>query len=298
MTGSAKRVVATCGWDQASQPQREPVRLRVARAQDGASAPKRKLAGLIRTIEQEVIPRLVLAQRGARATADEPGDGAASLAPEHVTELARLILLRDAAEAAVYVQALHRQGNTAEALYLGLLAPTARRLGEYWTADLCAFTDVTVGLCRLHELLHDLAPVFRGEAEYRMTGPRVLLAPCPGEQHTFGLAMVAEFFRRDGWDVWSTSGKTADELALTVARRPFSVVGLSMSGEAKLDALTSSIRAIKRASLNTALGVMVGGQLFAATPELAGLVGADATAADGVQAVAQARNLIALLASR
>ena len=32
-------------------------------------------------------------------------------------------------------------------------------------------------------------------------GRRILLTAVPGEQHSFGLYMVAEFFRRAGWDV-------------------------------------------------------------------------------------------------
>ena len=43
---------------------------------------------------------------------------------------------------------------------------------------------------------------------------------------------------------------------------------------------------------------MVGGRVFAEKPELAGLVGADATATDGRQAALQAETLLALLATR
>ena len=37
----------------------------------------------------------------------------------------------------------------------------------------------------------------------------ILLMPLPGEQHTFGLSMLADFFRRAGWNVWSGAGGAA-----------------------------------------------------------------------------------------
>ena len=78
----------------------------------------------------------------------------------------------------------------------------------------------------------------------------------------------------------------------------FAVVGLSVAARRALDALAASIRALRRASRNRAIGVLVGGPLFVAHPELVARVGADATAVDGGQAPLQAQNLLALLARR
>ena len=60
----------------------------------------------------------------------------------------------------------------------------------------------------------------------------------------------------------------------------------------------TGIRALRRASRNRAIGVLVGGPLFIDHPELVARVGADATAIDGGQAPIQAQNLLALLARR
>ena len=155
-----------------------------------------------------------------------------------------------------------------------------------------------MALCRLQQLLHELGPAFRGEVEHREHGRRALLVPVPGEQHSFGLFMVAEFFRRAGWDVASGPPGSVAELVRLVRGEWFAVVGLSVSSDAKLDALASSIRAIRRASRNRAIGVLAGGPVFLEHPELVALVGADATATDGRQATVQARNLLALMARR
>ena len=173
-------------------------------------------------------------------------------------------------------------GLPIETLYLDLLAPTARHLGDLWEADVCDFTQVTIGLGRLQQVLHELSHAFQSEmAAAASLGRRVLLIPVPGEQHSFGLFMVAEFFRRAGWDVCGTEVDTRQDLVRTMRDQSFAVVGLSASCGTRLDALAASIRAARRASRNRGVGVMVGGPLFVGHPELVAHVGADATALDG-----------------
>jgi methanogenic corrinoid protein MtbC1 len=263
-----------------------------------ADGPGQRLVRLVRTIEAEVIPRLVLAHRAAPGCPVERASDERVPDPAQAAELAGLVLTRDADVASAYVEALRARGTPIETLFLDLLAPAARHLGDLWSADLCDFLQVTVALCRLQQILHELGPAFRGEVEHREHGRRALLVPVPGEQHSFGLFMVAEFFRRAGWDVASGPPGSIAELVRLVRGEWFAVVGLSVSSDAKLDALASSIRAIRRASRNRAIGVLAGGPVFNEHPELAALVGADATATDGRQATAQARNLLALMARR
>ena len=47
----------------------------------------------------------------------------------------------------------------------------------------------------------------------------------------------------------------------------FAVVGLSVSCEVQLDALVSTIRLIRRASRNQAVGIFVGGPVFVEHPK-------------------------------
>lgn len=254
---------------------------------------------LIQAIDNEIIPRLVLARRAGRETMRMPAADIATPKAVEVEELAGLVLTSDTAVARSFVEQMHDRGTPVETLYLDLLAPTARRLGELWCEDSCDFTDVTVGLGRLQEVLHELSPLFRAEVEPHERGRRVLLVPVPGEQHSFGLHMVAEFFRRTGWDVWSGSQiASGADLVQLVRSEWFAVVGLSLACETRIDALATGIRALRRASRNRAIGVLVGGPLFIDHPELVARVGADATAIDGGQAPMQAQNLLALLARR
>jgi methanogenic corrinoid protein MtbC1 len=252
-----------------------------------------RLARIVRTIEADIIPRLVRAHR-------PPPAEAAAVAPSSPPPL-------DAALVAPFVQAvladnegawqqtierLSAQGVTIEAIYLDLLTPAARELGRMWEDDDVLFSDVTVGVGRLQRLMRRLSPAFGREVDHPSDGRRALLLPAPGEQHTFGLAMVAEFFRRGGWDViCDLDGKASDPVSL-VRGEWFDVVGISAGVDARVDWLKAGITAVRHASRNRAVGVMVGGPIFVADPARAAAVGADATASDGRQAPIVAETLL------
>jgi len=253
---------------------------------------------LARTIEREVLPRLLLARLGA--TPGTPCESAdiTRLVPAGPSELAGLVMGPEAAEAFAYVEVLRDRGVDPETLYIDVLAPVARHLGEMWEQDLCSFTEVTIGLTRLQQVLRRVSAGFQNNMARPDSGCRALLVPAPGEQHTFGLLMVCEFFRRAGWEV--SGGAQSRDLDLTTMAHAnwFSMIGFSVATENHLDELAIAIRRIRRASRNPAIGVMVGGPVFIEHPELVAGVGADATAMDGRQAVLQAHRLMALLPAR
>jgi methanogenic corrinoid protein MtbC1 len=258
-------------------------------------SPRQRLALLARTIEREIVPRLVLARR---AEAEAASDSAAVPGEAEVAALAALLLANDLARASAYVAAERARGVGIERLYLDLLAPTARRLGDLWSEDLCDFTAVTLGLWRLEQVLREYGPAFAGEPLRRDASRRALLTTVPGEQHGFGILMVAEFFRRAGWEVETGPFQTLADLAAMARSEWFAIAGFSVAVDGKLDQLAAAIRAARRASRNPSIGIMVGGRLFTEKPELVALVGADATAVDGRQAALQAEHLRALLAAR
>lgn len=247
---------------------------------------------LERTIEGEIIPRLMLVHKQVK-TDVEPRDSATEeLSAEVVIEFTRLILTHDIDVAYAYFDALHAGGRSLESLFLELLGPTARYLGELWKQDACDFMDVTLGLSRLQQLMRRYSPSFENETSSDGPDRRGLLAPAPGEQHTFGVFMVEEFFRRAGWDIWTAPAQTQDELVGMVDSEWYALVGLSVSRDDLLDELMLGIRAIRKASRNQGISVMVGGRVFIERPELVAEVGADATAVNGREAVEQAESLV------
>jgi methanogenic corrinoid protein MtbC1 len=255
--------------------------------------PNRQRAALLaRAVERDVVPRLLIAHRRsslavAAAPRCPPGAG-------DIARMAGLVLASDLPAQDDLVHRLQARGMTVESLYLDLLAPAARRLGEMWEQDLCDFTEVTVGLWRLQHILRELGRAAMPPAAALARGRRILLVPVPGEQHTFGLAMVGEFFHRAGWQVGGGAFATVAELAGAVRHARFDVVGISVGCGDRLEAVATAVRAVRRGARDSAIPVMVGGAVFIAHPELAPMLGADATAADGLQAVARAEALLSL----
>ncbi len=302
MNDSLERVVSGRAWEEVEcVPVTESTAID-SRVATGHGRSGQLMAGLIDTVEAEIVPRLILARRSSPEPLMVPAPLAA--APEQVPcvddvlELSSLLLKDQFRTASSFVRSVQSRGVPLETVYLDLLAPTARHLGDLWTNDICHFGDVTIGLCRLQQVLRDFSPAFMNEASTRDDGRRALLMSVPGGQHTFGISMVAEFFRRARWDVTTGAPVARDELIRTVRSQWFSVVGLSVSCEIQVELLVSTIRLIRRASRNPAVGILVGGPVFVTHPEMVTLVGADATAMDARQAPIQAENLLALIAKQ
>jgi MerR family transcriptional regulator, light-induced transcriptional regulator len=250
-----------------------------------------RLALLARAIEHEIVPRLMLAHRSPAACLPLPEIANDRVNQDDVQEFSKLVLSPEEDLALPCVAAMRARGISVETIYLDLLAPVARYLGKLWDEDLCDFTEVTMGLSRLHRVLRELSPAFSRSGDSSPNGRRVLLLPAPGEQHTFGLVMVAEFFRRAGWDVAGGPWDAGGDPSLMVQREWFDVVGFSMANHLHLEELGDCIRKVRKSALNPNVGIMVGGPAFATNPEYADLVDADAAANDGSKAPAIAEKL-------
>jgi MerR family transcriptional regulator, light-induced transcriptional regulator len=255
-------------------------------------APEDRVMQLTRTIEAEIIPRLLLSTK--RAVIDDDMAMVVQTAPhhEHVEELAKLVIKHDTAAGLAYIETLRARGVGLEAIFVKLLAPTARYLGELWEADLRSFADVTIALSRLQQMLRALSPAFESELGDAGVGHRAVLVPARGNQHTFGLFMLEEFFRRSGWDVWGGASAELSEIIAIVSREHVNIVGFSLSLSVGLDDLAADIKTVRRASLNPAIGILVGGPAFLDHPERVEYVGADGTAADGATAIEIANRFV------
>ena len=253
---------------------------RVARK---SSAPARS-SMLAQIIEADIIPRLLIANGRLAAPVAMP-TVQLDVDDEDIDAFAVMMIRLDVAKANLVISGALARGVALETILLGLLAPTAERLGAMWTDDLCSFTDVTVGLCALQNLLRAYSS---GEESGTVAPPNdgsVLLAALPGEQHTFGVLMLETFFRRAGWDVVGMPLATQEDILSAAARRRFAVVGLSLARKSGLNGMRGMIEAIRAKSRNRDILVLVGGQVFNDQPGLVRAVGADITACDASQAV-------------
>lgn len=250
--------------------------------------------GLARSIEGEIIPRLMmLFDHQVSSAAPSASQVQAPSLQEELDAFVTLVLENDADVVCDYIEQLRDRGKTLPAIYLNLLAPAARRLGELWESDECSFASVTLGISRMHQVLLRFSAFFCANcSETPEDAKSVLIIPAPGEQHTFGLMMLVEFFRREGWRVWSGSPRSDDELIGLLESDRFDVVGCSVSAERHLETVPGLLSTIRERSKNKNIKIIVGGRLFSEQPELAKKVGADAMAQDGADAVRQAERLV------
>ncbi len=245
------------------------------------------------TIESEIIPRLLMVHR-ATATTEQPMTSAATaIGGEDVARLETLLLTGDDGLARDFVMNLRAKGVGLETIYMELLAPAARYLGEGWDDDRLDFAHVTFGLARLHRLLHELRsdsvmPDFQEGDGIR----RILIAPAPQEQHTLGVLILCDFFRNDGWRVDEELGPTREDLAAMVEQTHFDALGLSISCDRWLEDARETVRSVRRASCNPNLRIILGGNAFVEDPDLARRLGADVVALNGRDAVAKMNELV------
>ena len=190
-----------------------------------------------------------------------------------------------------YVGMLRADGTPLSALYLDLLAPAARRLGKLWEDDECSFTDVTVGVCRMHQVLLEFSRCFDATTGGDDPGRKTLIIPVPGEQHTFGIFMVIEFLRRAGWNCYSGTPGNANEFRDLINSQDFDVIGFSVSAERNIETARDLVSRVRDSDRNGGTTIVVGRRLVNEHPELADEIGADATASSGEDAVAQFNRL-------
>lgn len=254
-------------------------------------------AKLARVITNDILPRLLKLHADVVPDAP-PASLIEALAPSSadIGGLADIVLGTDLEAAVTYVTVLRDRGLSMETLFLDLLEPTARRLGEMWEQDECDFIDVTLGVARLQKLL----AVFNDTHGLLALDKRrhVLMAVTPGNQHSFGVAMVERFLLAAGWRVQTDLSETSEEIAAVAHDTWFAVAGLTMGAERQLDSLAQTIAQVRRTSRNPDIGIMVGGPMFTANPALAREVGADATAPNAPAAVLVAQKLFDITVSK
>lgn len=247
---------------------------------------------VVKTIKAQIVPKIVHALR--KTPKAQPAEQKSLRAVE---QFALLALGYDDGAPFGYVEGLVAQGISVESIFLDLLAPAARQLGTLWESDAADFANVTIAVSRLQRIMRRLGQNFFDEGS-RGGGESILLTIIPGEQHSFGLSMVAEFFRRAGWNLCTGPFTTHQELTSLVHNHWFDVVGFSVSSDRRLDELKKDIRDIRHDSRNRNVGIMLGGPLAIAQPDLVALMGADMMSSDATTAPQQARGLIEQMKSQ
>jgi MerR family transcriptional regulator, light-induced transcriptional regulator len=250
-------------------------------------------------LENLVIPKLIADRDKRDNWLHMPGLTQAGNAKQHaaitaadVEEFTRLSIGGEAHALLDFVDHCLETGSSVETVYVELLAPAARKLGEYWEEDSEDFVGVTMGLWRIQEILRELTLRIPPKSRPGHGQRSALFSMMPGEQHSFGTLMVAECFQRAGWDTDVMIEPTQSDLTGKFAKRHYDLIGLTVSRDCSTALLGSMVKTIKAVSSNPHIRIMLGGRVINEQPELVDECGADATAIDAMSAVALADRLV------
>jgi MerR family transcriptional regulator, light-induced transcriptional regulator len=188
------------------------------------------------------------------------------IALSEVRVLARLAIETDVAVVDAFVGNVMRRGVQVEQIYLQLLAPSIELLGEMWESDELNFALLTIACGRLQKVMFGLEdiPSERSAlviAEGQQVG-RIFLSAVPGSQHSLGLQMLADIYRKNGWCVEISFARKQNDILKAIKCCEYDVLGFSIGSSVLLPALTSLISAVRASTLNGATPLMVGGPLF------------------------------------
>ena len=196
------------------------------------------------------------------------------------------------------IQDLVARGSSLYAIYLNLLAPVARRLGELWEEDNITFIDITIAVSRLHLVIRNIS---RSNIEHNIASSdasSIYLVPAPGEQHTFGLLMVEEFFYLAGWHVLSNHNATEAIILKTLAEQHLDMIGFSVNSSDHVPPLLDLLTKVDKISVTPGIVVLLGGGLFLAQPDFVDKFKGVTVVRDGVNAVEIAEALLSDLPRR
>ena len=196
-----------------------------------------------------------------------------------VSELADLLIGPDQSAAIELIAELQYGDVLPQPLYARLFEPAARKLGDLWSEDLCSEVDVTIGLSRLQTAVRLLTAGTLSPISGSLPQPVVLIVPAPGELHQLGAALDSDVLRRAGWSPHCGHPGDVQALQELLSATWFDALDLSLSAafrrEHTLSGLKSTIANARRASLNPALVVVVGGRAFVEESLAGSQVGAD-----------------------
>lgn len=248
---------------------------------------------LLSVIESQIIPRLLDAHQGpALSELDSKEVPSVAATPQDMQDFATACIDVDSQAVFTQVDVLCEKGLSAQTIFLDVITPAARHLGDLWSEDKLDFTVVAQGLLRMHHAMRHLGYETQDGPQTAGDVRRIMLASAPGSQHILGLAMVAEFFRGDGWQVVVEISTTENALLSAVSHEWFDVVGLSVGLLEQLPNISELIARLKKASRNPHIFVILGGPALLESANKTIAFGADGISVNAAEAVNLAGDLL------
>jgi MerR family transcriptional regulator, light-induced transcriptional regulator len=230
---------------------------------------------LPRILEENALSLSLTRRRGKKAVA----------APASIEEWAQLAVEDDLPSLAEHFRSALAGESDLPTLFLDILAPAARLLGQWGEEGRISFEVVDRAVRSFEDVVskfqHDPLP----NATRGWRSGSILLSASPGDLHSFGLRMVEELFRRDGWSLTTLPAPCLKDILCEVGRNHFHVLGLSIGGVEAAAAAPALIGAVRAATLNPDLFIVVGGPAVVAGTIGPETMDADYLAIDGASAI-------------
>lgn len=238
-------------------------------------------------LAREVLARV--AEQASKARKERQAPSRAN-----VEKLCHALISDDDDAGAEFIRNVRDEGATLESVYLDYLAAAARILGEWWDEDRVPFTLVTLGTSRMYAIMRAMRHLIRPANQGALKA--ATFASVPGEDHTLGVRMAADLFRREGWDVNLVVAKSHDELVGAIASGRHPIIGLSSAnGESavELARLMVAIRIVSPGAL-----ILVSGRCVIDNYDMVVATGADRVARDMDEARAAMADLLRVTRER
>jgi methanogenic corrinoid protein MtbC1 len=215
-------------------------------------------------VESQIIPRLLVSERIGKPHLTLVSSSKAMPSKKEIEIFTDLCSSDSSKDAQSFVDDLLNKGLSKEDIFLELITPAAQYLGSQWDDDRMDFSQVNLGLVRLHSIANEIRCTSKSDQFAKGKARRVMMASAPGSMHMLGTTIVADFFRKEDWQVVVAISSSANELVQTVSNEWFDVLGLSLSVDQQLTGLADLIDQLKSLSLNPRMVVMLGGPIFSA----------------------------------
>jgi methanogenic corrinoid protein MtbC1 len=249
-------------------------------------------SSILSIVESQIIPGLLNSERIRRPHLSLVSSSHAKPSQQEIEMFIDLCVSESSKDAQSFVDDFLDTGLSTEDIFLELLTPAAQYLGSQWDDDRMDFSQVNLGLVRLHSIANEIRFTSKSDQFSKAKVRRVMIASAPGSMHMLGMTIVADFFRKEDWQVVVAISSSANELIQTVSNEWFDVLGLSLSIDQQLTGLADLIDQFKSLSLNPRIVVLLGGPIFAVKKLDANDFGANGICDNAKHAVSLAVSLL------
>jgi MerR family transcriptional regulator, light-induced transcriptional regulator len=183
-----------------------------------------------------------------------------------------------------------RRGVPVREIYLHVFQRSQYEIGRLWQSNQISVAQEHLCTAATQFIMSQLYPlIFATERKNR----RVVATCVGGDLHELGIRMVADFFEMDGWDTFYLGADVPrSSIVQMVIDREAHVLAVSTTLLTHVGAVAELIATIRSNRARAKLIILVGGHPFNVAADLWREVGADGYAADALQTIDMANQLL------